>query len=49
MEIGSKLRTLRLTSFVVTGFAVLLALAGVTQLALGGIAVKEEYERIEER
>ena len=49
MEIGSKLRSLRLTSFVVTGFAVLLALAGVTQLALGGIAVKEEYERIEER
>ncbi|MBX7493601.1 DUF4328 domain-containing protein [Qipengyuania sp. 1NDW9] len=47
MNLEAKLRTLRISSLAVTGFAILLVLAGLSQLVLGGVAVKEEYERIE--
>ena len=47
MNLEAKLRTLRVSSLAVTGFAILLVLAGLSQLVLGGVAVKEEYERIE--
>ncbi|UOR14375.1 DUF4328 domain-containing protein [Qipengyuania aquimaris] len=48
MNLEAKLRTLRVSSLAVTGFAILLVLAGLSQLVLGGVAVKEEYERIEQ-
>lgn len=49
MKLEANLRTLRVSSMAVTGFAILLIIAGLTQLGLGGIAVKEEYDRIAER
>lgn len=47
MNIESKLRSLRRSSIVVTVFALLLVCAGLVQIGLGGLAVSEEYERIE--
>ena len=49
MNLERKFRTLRLASLTVTGFALLLTLAGFAQLGLGGIAVGAEYDRIEQR
>lgn len=46
VNIETNLRRLRATARIVTGFSMLLILAGAVQLALGGIAVKQEYERI---
>ena len=47
MNTETSLRSLRRSSLFVTVFAVLLILTGLTQLGLGGVAVAEEYERIE--
>lgn len=49
MNIDGKLRTMRTLSLTVTGFALLLLLAGIAQLGVGGIAVSAEYDRIEQR
>jgi hypothetical protein len=46
MDIPPQLRVLRTTSRAVTAFAVLLVIAGLTQLGLGGTAVRAEYDRI---
>ena len=48
MNTERNLRALRRLSMAVTAFALLLAAAGMVQIGLGGIAVSEEYERIEE-
>ena len=47
MDREYSLRMMRKTGLAVTVFAALLALTGLTQLVLAGIAVSEEYERIE--
>lgn len=48
MTTETRLRRLRLTARIVTAFSVLLLLAGMAQLSLGGVAVKQEYDRIAE-
>ncbi|MBX7540142.1 DUF4328 domain-containing protein [Qipengyuania sphaerica] len=47
MDREDKLRGMRKSSLVVTVFAALLVLTGLTQIGLAGVAVSEEYERIE--
>ncbi|QZD90038.1 DUF4328 domain-containing protein [Qipengyuania aurantiaca] len=47
MNTEKKLRSLRTRSLVVTVFALLLVASGLTQLGFGGVAIGEEYERIE--
>ena len=47
MDTEGRLRSLRTSAIVVTAFALLLACSGLVQIALDGIAVSEEYERIE--
>ena len=49
MNFESKFRVLRLSSLAVAVFALLLTLAGLAQLGLGGMAVSAEYERIAQR
>ncbi|WP_369027123.1 DUF4328 domain-containing protein [Qipengyuania sp. RANM35] len=46
MNNASNLRTLRGASIAITIFAVVLILAGAVQIGLGGMAVKQEYDRI---
>lgn len=48
MNLENGLRALRTSSLVVRISAIVVLLAGVAQLVLGGIAVKQEYERIAE-
>lgn len=48
MDLDKNLRTLRKTSLVVTVLSFVVIIAGLVQLGLGGIAVKQEYERIAE-
>lgn len=46
MKIEDNLRALRICSIAVTGFAILFLVAGLAEIALGGLAVKAEYDRI---
>lgn len=48
MNIEASLRSLRTSSLVVTAFSILLLIAGLVQIALGVVAVKDEYRRIAE-
>lgn len=48
MDTASKLRSLRISSLIVTAFALLLIATGLVQIGFGAVAVSEEYERIEQ-
>lgn len=47
MDLDKNLRMLRKTSLAVTILSFVVIIAGLVQLGLGGIAVQQEYERIE--